>query len=78
MQSIMRIPGRSASLRHAKVAVEKFKAMKDGHESISMGRQKSDYLIVVLKLVKASGAKGITSKCNSKTKHGWHKRSNKS
>ena len=51
--------------------------LKDGGASLT-GYQESDYLIVALKCVKAHGVKGITSRCNSKTKHEWLRRSWKS
>jgi hypothetical protein len=34
------------------------------------GHQKSDYLIVVMKLVKAGGAKGVTDQHRTLAKHG--------
>lgn len=39
-----------------------------------MVRQKSDYLIVVMKRVKASGAKGVTNQRFPEEKHGQHRR----
>ena len=66
-----RIPGRSGRFRKGR-AVGTSEVLKT--ERGPKVCQKSDYLIVAKKRVKARGAKGMTNQRFSSAKHAWHRR----